>query len=210
MNFSTNFFTYVSSLDSGLPFTSSSLYGGLITTSLNTTIFGPRQVTCKHTHQVMYSVYSVEKKCAESCIAAHWRPYLIDCFRNIHIELLAFGTDAGCDSGHPSPLLFDGVADARVQLQMVQWPRVRLMKAAGRSGRAHSRHTRCVLALTRLIFSDGGCASGTFSASFVTCTSLHNDKFTTITSFSLDALLGADSVCVGKRWEGRRVFFLFG
>lgn len=44
-NFSTIFFTYVSCRESGLPITSSTLYGGFIVTSLNTTIFGPRQVT---------------------------------------------------------------------------------------------------------------------------------------------------------------------
>lgn len=50
-NFSTIFLTYLSCRESGFPFTSSALYGGFIVTSLNTTIFGPRHITCNNLPQ---------------------------------------------------------------------------------------------------------------------------------------------------------------
>lgn len=50
-NFSTIFLTYLSCRESGFPFISSALYGGFIITSLNTTMLGPRHVTCKNTNR---------------------------------------------------------------------------------------------------------------------------------------------------------------
>lgn len=47
-NFSTIFLTYLSCRESGLPITSSALYGGFIVTSLNTTMFDPFHITYKN------------------------------------------------------------------------------------------------------------------------------------------------------------------
>lgn len=50
-----------------------------------------------------------------------------------------------------------------------------------------------ILLLTRCKFNDCG-ASGTFSFSFFTCTSLHSAKLTTTISFNFVELLAVDSV----------------
>lgn len=111
-NFSTIFLTYLSCRESGLPITSSALYGGFIVTSLNTTMFDPFHITCENLRSFFYwQIHSI----------TNWQPKwiftnLINGFWNSHIQFLTIGANTSWNRRKPSFLLFTVVPYSCAQL----------------------------------------------------------------------------------------------
>lgn len=121
--------------------------------------------------------------------------YLIYSFCNSHIQFLAFWTDTSWNRRYPSLLLFARISYSCAQLVFDVHEMIITFEYWLNNIIKFGILDRISIALTRCKFNDCG-ASGTFSTSFFTWTSLHSAKFTTIISFNFVELLAAHSVVV--------------
>lgn len=113
MNFSTIFFTYLSCRESGLPITSSALYGGFIVTSLNTTMFGPRHFTYNFP---IWIPIKIDILLNHLSTYQHRLTYLVNGLWNCHIKFLAVWANISWNRRNPPFLLFTIIPHSCAQL----------------------------------------------------------------------------------------------